>query len=134
LAGGWTGDAAYSFELTAQPSELLVVDAGPVVAAVAADVRAQVPAGRVAARFHAAVVQMIVEVVRQLVVRERVAAVGLTGGVFQNVLLTEWVSQRLRDGGVHVLTHRAVPCNDGGLALGQAGLASGALAANSRPE
>jgi hydrogenase maturation protein HypF len=136
LAGACDGDGdeAYRFAWTADARGPLVVDAGPVVAAVAADVCAAVPAARVAARFHAAVVQMIVEVVRQLVVRERVAAVGLTGGVFQNVLLTEWVSQRLRDGGVHVLTHRAVPCNDGGLALGQAGVASGALAANSRPE
>lgn len=142
LAGLWTVESAYRFGLSASPharpvvvdNEPVVIDAGPVVAAVAADVRAGVSAARVAARFHAAVVEMVCAVVQHLAERERLTAVGLTGGVFQNLLLTEWVVQRLRAAGLTVLTHRAVPCNDGGLALGQAGLASGAFEPILRPE
>lgn len=46
--------------------------------------------------------------------------VGLTGGVFQNRLLTETLAQNLEDAGFQVYIHRQVPPNDGGIALGQA--------------
>jgi hydrogenase maturation protein HypF len=46
--------------------------------------------------------------------------VALTGGVFQNALVSTLTRQRLEDEGHVVLTHRLVPPNDGGLSLGQA--------------
>jgi hydrogenase maturation protein HypF len=49
-----------------------------------------------------------------------VDTVALTGGVFQNALLTHLTRRELDTIGVRVLTHRLVPPNDGGLALGQA--------------
>jgi hydrogenase maturation protein HypF len=43
----------------------------------------------------------------------------LTGGCFQNALLTQRVRARLLEEGWTVYTHRQVPPGDGGLALGQ---------------
>jgi hydrogenase maturation protein HypF len=53
-----------------------------------------------------------------------VSAVALSGGTFQNVLLLEQVVEALASKGFPVYRHRRVPANDGGLALGQAVLAS----------
>ena len=52
--------------------------------------------------------------------------VALSGGCFQNRLLLTKVMDRLESGGFKVLTHRQVPCNDGGISLGQAVIAGAA--------
>jgi hydrogenase maturation protein HypF len=49
--------------------------------------------------------------------------VALTGGVFQNALLTRLTRVALEADEFEVLTHRLIPPNDGGLSLGQAVIA-----------
>ncbi|MGB3519797.1 MAG: hypothetical protein WBA43_25315, partial [Elainellaceae cyanobacterium] len=48
----------------------------------------------------------------------------LTGGVFQNQMLLTAVRQQLEQQGLTVLTAEQVPCNDGGLSLGQGAIAA----------
>ena len=55
----------------------------------------------------------------------------LSGGVFQNRLLLADVGGRLRHAGLDVLSPRAFPANDGGIALGQAVIAAAAGRAKS---
>ena len=89
------------------------------VAAVIADTLAGVPAAVIAGRFHRGVAAMIAAVCDRLRGRGAGQVVGLTGGVFQNALLTRLAFDALTRDGSDVLVHERVPCNDGGLALGQ---------------
>jgi hydrogenase maturation protein HypF len=77
-------------------------------------------AADLAASFHEATVEMVVAVAERARAARGIEVVGLTGGVFQNALLTEAAAARLDAEGFDVLLHRLVPPNDGGLALGQA--------------
>ncbi|MEZ5408294.1 MAG: carbamoyltransferase HypF [Acidimicrobiales bacterium] len=117
--------AAYRFGLTDQGG-LTRIEVAPVIAAVVDDVRAGVPAGLVAARFHCAVADAAAAVAVAVARARRLDTVVLGGGVFQNVALTELCRRRLAAAGpdLAVLTHGVVPPNDGGLALGQAWIAA----------
>ena len=75
---------------------------------------------RVAARFHATLVDMIVRVA----CARRARVVALSGGCFQNRLLATAAHDALRARGLRVLLPARVPAGDGGLAVGQAWVAA----------
>jgi hydrogenase maturation protein HypF len=58
------------------------------------------------------------------------ATVALSGGVFQNLLLLHDTVNRLESRGFRVLLHSRVPCNDGGISLGQAIVAASRIVAS----
>jgi hydrogenase maturation protein HypF len=84
------------------------------------DVIRKQPIEDIAAQFHHAVGKLIVDVGKIARDQTGCAAVGLTGGVFQNSLLVQLAQERLLENGFEVLTHSVVPPNDGGIAFGQA--------------
>jgi hydrogenase maturation protein HypF len=111
--------AGYAFDIGEHQ-----VEAAPVIAALVADLRAGKPANLLAARFHAAVARMLVEVCCRLRGQTGLDQVALSGGVWQNAWLLRLTSHRLQAAGFTVHAHRQVPSNDGGLALGQAAIAA----------
>ena len=72
-----------------------------------------------ASRFHATLAATLVAKAEQLRDQFGEFQVGLSGGVFQNKLLTEQVMALLQKTGFEVYLPKTVPCNDGGLCAGQ---------------
>ncbi|MBR0309046.1 MAG: carbamoyltransferase HypF [Mogibacterium sp.] len=73
--------------------------------------------------FHQALADGIVETCCFIRGETGIAAVALSGGVFQNRLLLRMCEDGLKKHGFEVLIHSMVPPNDGGICLGQAAVA-----------
>jgi hydrogenase maturation protein HypF len=101
-----------------------MVKLADMISAVAGDVKKGVPPPLISARFHRTLARMIVHMCRLIAGDGGIRPVALTGGVFQNRLLLGLTIEALRREGFEVLTHRIVPCNDGGISLGQAVIAN----------
>jgi hydrogenase maturation protein HypF len=75
---------------------------------------------RRAAIFHATMAGAIVTQARAARERHAIEQIGLSGGVFQNRVLTDDAIARLEADGFEVFLPRALPCNDAALSYGQA--------------
>ena len=109
--------SAYRFSLSGDG----VVDWEPVVRSVLDDRRDGVSVGRIGARFHNGLAEMAVAVAQTITSSTAHSSlpVVLSGGCFQNALLTSRVCRCLSAAGFSVYTQRQVPPGDGGIALGQ---------------
>jgi len=105
--------------------EPLIIDWAPVFRALLEEIRAGAPLGAMAAKWHNTLVEMMVRMA-SIIGEERVV---LSGGCFQNRILTETAVNRLRQAGFRPYWHQRIPPNDGGIALGQAAAATRARGA-----
>jgi hydrogenase maturation protein HypF len=132
----YEGQAAIELEQLADPCErgayhAAIESASPFsvrgadfVRAAADDLATGVPREIIAARFHNGMADMVTAGCLLLRERHGLDTVALSGGVFQNLLLLERVVDALEACEFRVLTHSRVPCNDGGISLGQAVVAA----------
>ncbi len=117
-------EECYCFDILPTGENRVEIDPTPVVQHILVDLRDGLSKNLIAAKFHNAVAEIVLALSVQMRLREGLNQVALSGGVFQNVLLLEQTVNRLRSAEFEVFTHRLVPPNDGGLALGQAIIAN----------
>jgi hydrogenase maturation protein HypF len=96
------------------------IDPTPLFAELVTDVQKGTKTAIIAAKFHNAVADLILQLSEQMREQTGINQVALSGGVFQNVTLLQKTITRLHAANFEILTHQLVPPNDGGLALGQA--------------
>ena len=125
---GFEGQAAMELEFIADRSiadrypfaveeidATAVIDVADMIRSVLRDQENRVSPSVISSRFHNTLVETIVSIAH-LSGEEKIA---LSGGCFQNKLLTELAVTRLRSEGFKVYWHQRIPPNDGGIALGQ---------------
>ncbi len=120
-------DAAdfYPIDLDQDPiSGCLKLDPGRMLRQICEDYRNHQPLPTIVARFFGGIVDATVRACVEIRRIHGLNLVVISGGVFQNVIVLEHLLHCLEDQGFDARFHRQVPPNDGGLALGQAAIAS----------
>ncbi|MHB1006107.1 MAG: carbamoyltransferase HypF [Chloroflexota bacterium] len=137
LAVNYEGQAAIELEMAADPTVVdayplpltgsatdFILDWRPLIRQAVADASGGTSAGVISTRFHNSLASGIVAACRAIRGNPGLGRVVLSGGVFQNGLLLDRTRYGLEQAGFAVYTHHQVPCNDGGIALGQAAVAN----------
>ena len=133
LRSAYEGQAAQELEQLADPSVTDAydcsvaegeIDGVELIAAAALDLAAGRHRSQVAAAFHNGVAQALGRSAELARAATGLSTVALSGGTWQNLLLLERSTVALEGLGFEVLRHRRVPCNDGGISLGQAVVAA----------
>ena len=119
--GGEKGE--YEF-FTEREGEREIIRLRPLVEGVLRDLEKGGLPPMIAGKFHNTLASIGGAICRKIRDEGGPAKVALSGGVFQNRLLLERMKEKLESAGFKVLVHRRVPCNDGGLSLGQAVIAN----------
>lgn len=130
------GQAAMELEALATPVEntddylvrgaeengAFVLDWGPMIVGIRQDLWRGESKAVIARKFHNTLVQMMMVAANRIHESREDAErrIVLTGGCFQNRLMTELAIRQLSHAGYHMYWHQRIPPNDGGIALGQA--------------
>jgi hydrogenase maturation protein HypF len=123
----YEGQAAMMLEFTAVSNEngfypfdikkenILTIGWQPIIISVINDLRRDVEPSTISAKFH----NTLAEVILQVAEKSKMTKVILSGGCFQNALLTEQTISLLQQNNYKVYWHQRIPPNDGGIAVGQ---------------
>lgn len=98
----------------------LIIQWLPVIKHIIEDMYHKIANPVISARFHNSIVEMVSQVCAMLRNSKGLHEVVLSGGVFQNNFLFSRLIKKLRSQGFTVYSHKTIPCNDGGISLGQA--------------
>lgn len=111
----------YPFEIS--EGEPMIIDFSKMIFQIIEDVKLKEDKGLIAAKFHNAMIKVIIEAVNRISKKYGIKEVALSGGVFQNEYLLEGAVSELSSLGFNVYSNEKVPCNDAGISLGQAYIA-----------
>ncbi|MGB3905530.1 MAG: carbamoyltransferase HypF, partial [Anaerolineae bacterium] len=123
IAAGEDEGTSYPFSLVEEDG-IKVVQLSEIWRGLLDDLRAQLSPAAIALKFHNTIAQITVDMCRLIAAETGLDRVALSGGCFQNRLLLTKSLDVLHQAGFEVLTHNQVPCNDGGVSLGQATIAN----------
>jgi hydrogenase maturation protein HypF len=105
-------------------SNMMIFDWRQLIRDIASDVIKGYSSGKIAAKFHRAVVQLLVDAAYMAKKQYGSSSVILSGGVFQNAYILQHVFTKLSRNGFDVFSNEIVPANDGGISYGQAAAVS----------
>ena len=119
----------YPFKIGIWPSNgLPYLDPLPMWQTLLHDLTHGISSAVIALRFHSGLVQGLLQLLLHIQMNrtdcDHVRQIVLSGGVFQNELLAQMSEAKFKKQDLSIFRHARVPCNDGGISLGQAVIAA----------
>lgn len=111
-------DGRYDFQKQGDISFVLMI------AQIVKDIQYGISLEEISAKFHNTIIEVILEVCSGLRDSENLNKVVLSGGTFQNRYILARVERKLMADGFEVFSHKKIPSNDAGIALGQIAIAA----------
>ncbi len=132
----YQGQAAIELEMIAKEDEqkfyqfdiirsinTYIIDPKKVIESIVEDIKKGKANEYISIKFHIGLAEMIVDVSNLLREETGINKVCLSGGVFQNMILREEATKRLKKQRFEVYNHKKLPPNDGGISAGQVAIA-----------
>jgi len=123
LAGRRVSAISYKFGIVKNKGHY-ILDPLPMFKEIVSDLQRKESQEKIAYRFHLTVARMISETCLILRKETKINNVVLSGGVFQNKLLTFLSLGLLYKEDFNIFTHKDLPCTDSSISLGQTVIAS----------
>lgn len=113
-------DLGYGIDIKADKTGMLILDFSRAIQGIVHDLAGGVSISTLARRLHTTVVDAFVSSAERIGRQTHITTVVLSGGVFNNRIISGEITDRLEALGFTVYSHTKVPCGDGGISLGQA--------------
>jgi hydrogenase maturation protein HypF len=111
-------EGSYDFEIYLL-EEKYIIDTDKIITGIIEDLIRGVPKEIISMVFHNTIIKFTVALCLKISEEYKLKKVALSGGVFQNQILLEGIDYSLNRNGYTVYTNKQIPCNDGGISLGQ---------------
>ncbi|MBM3251840.1 MAG: carbamoyltransferase HypF [Candidatus Omnitrophica bacterium] len=113
-----SGFSSYGFKI--KENACLIIDPSLMFRQITRDLNKKVSCDKIAFKFHCTIAKIITEVCLVLRRKTRINKAVLSGGVFQNRIVSELAQEKLQLEKFKVFTHNKIPINDAGISIGQA--------------
>jgi len=118
IAHNQLGSDSTTFRMV-KPNELKMISVEHIITELIARMQEGYTLTALSQWFHHSLINTFTKIVQTLKDKHGIEQIVISGGVFQNRLLFEGLLDSLTSNGFDVHTHKQVPTNDGGIALGQ---------------
>ncbi|MFH1287525.1 MAG: carbamoyltransferase HypF [bacterium] len=102
-----------------ESKEKIVIDAKSLFLSVVEDKKNNVPNEKISEKFHLTIVKLISEISGTLAQTYNTDKILLSGGVFQNRILVDWLTEEMDHKKLKIYFNKLVPANDAGISIGQ---------------
>ncbi|GFP78181.1 carbamoyltransferase HypF [Clostridium fungisolvens] len=107
----------YSYEVVDE--DVNIIKPYSIITEILEDMHSGISKGVISAKFHNTIIKLTVDMCMKVSTASGLKEVALSGGVFQNSYLLRNIIRRLKENNFKVYTQSSIPCNDGGISVGQ---------------